>query len=642
MKLVIYLVILIITLIVLFVLKLKRQAEPLVLDFNKWEFPPSAYPNWYKVVKNGYNIKMADTGITLPSNRFSMTFNYKLTSTNGGHNNLFRITNTNIDCCNEGDRIRSLWINPNDTSFLLVGATNDPNAYTVFPGVPLNTVVLITLLFDNNRFSMYVNKSITYSYVFDNLRPIPPNSTLYIGDKFYPANGEINIQDFTLYDGILNPGQITKIHTESFERPLIYNKWVFPLSSYPNWYKTIQNGYNIKISNTGLSLGNKFSMSFIYKLTGLNPTWNNIVHITNSGGDDNRCPGIWVRPNETNLHLHYIPSDIPIFSATPLNTQAFFTFVFNNNSIEFYINGVKSSFNYNNGGILTTVLPTATMYFGNPFHGSNGTINIQDFTLYEDVLSPQQIIKMYKELTPRPVTLYKWVFPNSVYPTWYNNVKNGYTIKMAKTGITLPSNQYSISFMYKLIATHPSWTNVFLITNTNSADGGFGGRNPSLWITPGDTKFHLRFTTSDGNSNNGFDAVDNVPLNTVAFVTFVFNINTVTIYIDGVNITSNTFNGINSILPNATLYIASPNDPTGHVQTQDFTFYDGALTQQQITQIYDDSTPEGRAKIIEQKKAEENIAAKAAEKAAIDASIVASQEAAKKAAVAAAEYNNNK
>jgi hypothetical protein len=429
---------------------------------------------------------------------------------------------------------------------------------------------------------------------------------------------------------------------------MILNKWVFPLSAYPNWYKTIQNGYSIKLANTGLSLSNRFSISFIYKLSGLNPTWNNIVHITNTGGDDHRCPGIWVRPNETNLHLHYIPSDIPIFSGVPLNTQAFFTFVFNNNTIEFYINGAKSSFNYNNGGILNIVSPTATMYFGNPFHGSNGTINIQDFTLYEDVLTAQQITKMYKELTPRPVTLYKWVFPNSAYPTWYNVIKNGYNIKMAKTGITLPSNQYSITFMYKLTNTHPNWTNVFLITNTDSADGGFGGRNPSLWITPGDTKFHLRFTSID-NGNNGFDAVNNVPLNTVAFITFVFNINVVTIYIDGVNITSNTFNGINSIVPSATLYIASPNDPNGFVQIQDFTFYDGVLTQEQITKIYDDSTPEGRAKIIEQKKAEEKtkieketIAVKASEKASIDASVVAAEEAAKSAAAAAAEYNSKK
>jgi hypothetical protein len=128
---------------------------------------------------------------------------------------MFRITTTNTDCCNEGDRIRAVWIDPNVTSFLLVAATNNPNDYTTFPGVPLNTIAFITFIFDNNVFTVYVNGEKTYTYTFNGLRPIPINSTLYIGDAHYPANGEINIQDFTLYDGVLTPDQIKIIYSES-------------------------------------------------------------------------------------------------------------------------------------------------------------------------------------------------------------------------------------------------------------------------------------------------------------------------------------------------------------------------------------------------------------------------------------------
>jgi hypothetical protein len=139
----------------------------------------------------------------------------------------------------------------------------------------------------------------------------------------------------------------------------------------------------------------------MYKLTGLNSTWNNIVHITNSGGDDHRCPGIWVRPGETNLHFHYVPSAIDSFEGVGINTEAFFTFVFNKNMIDFYINGVKKSLNIaNNGAELNQILPTAIMYIGNPFHGSNSTINIQDFTLYNDVLTPSQINEIYNNSLP--------------------------------------------------------------------------------------------------------------------------------------------------------------------------------------------------------------------------------------------------
>jgi hypothetical protein len=186
------------------------------------------------------------------------------------------------------------------------------------------------------------------------------------------------------------------------KEPIVLNfkKWVCPISAYPNWHRVIQNGYTIKMADTGITLPtNRFSISFIYKLTGLNNTWNNIVFITNTNSNDHRCPGIWVRPNETNLHLHHVPSNIESIEGVPLNTEAFFTFLFNYNNIEVYINGVKRSFNFNNGGTLNEISPTAIMYIGDPFHGTNGTINVQDFTIYDGVLTPDQINTIYSEST---------------------------------------------------------------------------------------------------------------------------------------------------------------------------------------------------------------------------------------------------
>ena len=166
---------------------------------------------------------------------------------------------------------------------------------------------------------------------------------------------------------------------------------------------------------------------------------------------------------------------------------------------------------------------------------------------------------------------------------------------MSQTGITLPTSKYSFTFMYKLTGTHPQWTNVFHITNTDRADGGFQGRNPSLWITPSGIDFHLRFTTSDGNWNNGFDSVPNIPLNTEALISFVFNNDTVSMYINNNLLTSKTFSGINKILSNATLYIANPNEPTGHARVQDFTIHDGPLTSNEITKIFNNSKPNSRS-----------------------------------------------
>ncbi len=182
---------------------------------------------------------------------------------------------------------------------------------------------------------------------------------------------------------------------------LNFKKWVFPYSIYPNWHRIWKNGYSIKMANTGITLPtSRFSISFMYKLTAQNNEYNNIVHITNTGGDDIRCPGIWVRPNETNLHLNHTPSSIDSFEGVPLNTVAFFTFIFNYDIIEFYVNGVKRTINFNSGGVLYKITPEATMYIGNPFHSSNGTIQIQDFTIYDGILTLDQITTIYNESMP--------------------------------------------------------------------------------------------------------------------------------------------------------------------------------------------------------------------------------------------------
>jgi len=220
MKIFIFLVLLL--LIVLFftyvnnVIKLYK--EPIELNFKKWVLSNSAHPNWYKVVKNGYSMKMTNTGITLPSNSFSISFIYNLKEKTVGHNNLFRITNTYNNSGNQGDRICGMWVNPNDTSFYIEVETNTTNIGTNFSGVSLNTVALITLLFNDSVFTMYINNNYANSYIFNGRRPIPENATLYIGDPFYLGNGEINIQDFTLYDGILTPSQITTIYSESSDQ----------------------------------------------------------------------------------------------------------------------------------------------------------------------------------------------------------------------------------------------------------------------------------------------------------------------------------------------------------------------------------------------------------------------------------------
>lgn len=189
------------------------------VNFKKWVFTNSVSTDgkeWYKVVKDGYNIKMRETGITIPTKKYSITFMYKLTALISGWNNIFHVTNTGRDCCGDGDRIPALWVVPDTTRFYLcVSTDNGGDTVHDVEAVPLNTEAFITFTFDNDVIKMYINGVINFTRTYNNIRQIQPSATLHIGDPWYPTNGTIQIQDFTIYDDVLRPEQITRIYNIS-------------------------------------------------------------------------------------------------------------------------------------------------------------------------------------------------------------------------------------------------------------------------------------------------------------------------------------------------------------------------------------------------------------------------------------------
>jgi len=181
------------------------------VNLNTWNFPNSS--DWYKVVKNGYSIKMADTGIKLPTRDYSISFLYNLTGLIPSHNNIFHITNTGNNYGSAGDRIPAMWVNPNDTSFHIKFSTDkDVNdGYDSYASIPLNQITLITLVFENNTVSIYYGNKLIKSETFTNIHLIKPSATLWIGDPWHGNNGTIQIKGFTIYDGALTQGQVNNL-----------------------------------------------------------------------------------------------------------------------------------------------------------------------------------------------------------------------------------------------------------------------------------------------------------------------------------------------------------------------------------------------------------------------------------------------
>ena len=368
-------------------------------NLKEWTFPNSK--NWYKVIKNGYDIKMLHTGIILPTKRYSISFMYCLTGKNTTWNNIFHISNTGNNCCSAEDRIPGLWIQPNETNFHLKFSTNTNanDGFDSIEGIPLYNKVLITLLFDNNTVTMYINNDIKITKTFNIISTINSNATLYIGDPWHDNNDTINIKDFTIYNGILTSEQISTIYNTNIK------SWIFPNSV--DWYKVVTNGYNIKMSETGLFFPAKqYSISFMYNLTGLNANWNNIFHITNTGNNccnvGDRIPALWIKPNENNFYLKFSTTNngndgFESIDGVPLNTKALITILFDNNTVTMYINNDKKI--TKTFDIIDAITSNATLYIGDPWHNNNGTINIRGFTIYDSVLTSDQITNMYNVIT---------------------------------------------------------------------------------------------------------------------------------------------------------------------------------------------------------------------------------------------------
>jgi hypothetical protein len=181
-------------------------------NLKTWNFENSV--DWYKVLKNGYSIKMSETGIKLPTRQYSISFLYHLSRLSPSQNNIFHITNTGNNCCANGDRIPGLWVLPNQTALHLRFSTDagGDDGMSGVGSIPLNQKVLITLVFDNNTVTMYTDDVITVTQSFQNIRSIESSATLWIGDPWHDNTGAIQIKGFTIYDGVLSSSQVANIY----------------------------------------------------------------------------------------------------------------------------------------------------------------------------------------------------------------------------------------------------------------------------------------------------------------------------------------------------------------------------------------------------------------------------------------------
>jgi len=180
-------------------------------------------------------------------------------------------------------------------------------------------------------------------------------------------------------------------------------------------------------------------------------------------------------------------------------------------------------------------------------------------------------------------TLKKWTFPDSKN-TWYK-VKKSPLYKFSDLGFTSPNSKMSYSFLYTCLEGVNYWRNIFRFSNREDGSDGTDGRNPGLWVFPDYTnRLHFRVGSNE-NPNDGLNTIV-LPMGTPMLITFVIDENTINFYLNNILAYTGKFNGIKPRNANALFWI-NDSDNDGNLYIKNLTFYDGALTQTDVNNIYD-------------------------------------------------------
>lgn len=219
--------------------------------------------------------------------------------------------------------------------------------------------------------------------------------------------------------------------------------------------------------------------------------------------------------------------------------------------------------------------------------------------------NPSRNIENFTESTTAEAfdipTFNKWSFEESAQ--WYK-VKppsSSYKIPFKDMGMTMPNSVISISFLLTIMGGSTSWRQVFRFNDTASRDCcEKGDRIPAFIIwNDNTTRFHIRFST-DNLGNDGIDSPTVIPMGVPTLITLVFNGNNFKFYVNKFLSYNGDFKNIFKRSDKTTLYIGDSFSGYGaddRVLIKNFTVYDGALSETDVTDIHNklEDAPSGVA-----------------------------------------------
>lgn len=379
--------------------KIEEQNIGTPADPNIWKYSQT-YNQWFSIPQNNLIGKWKNVKVNT-NKTMSISFWINISSISNNDRNIFHVSNDNVNCCNSGNRVPGIWILEKSSTLLIVNDTDvSPNQSFTVDGISMAKDTFVTISWNNKDCYVYLNKKFIKSYTFPgNLIDAMMDAYVYIGDPWSEQNNGIKIKNLIIYNYVLTIEQINKIYDD---QNIISGSWTYDLSI-NKWYTISTNNLIGTWDKLNIASNSNMTLAFTIMIIDLSTTWRNIFHVSNDNVDccdkGNRVPGIWMYPNDTTLYICYdtenSPNNYIKLSNLKMNVPIHIYVVFNNNTINAYVNG-KIQKTLTIDAPLVPAIPNAKVYIGDPWTLQNGGLKIKNFTIYNSALQEDQINKIHK------------------------------------------------------------------------------------------------------------------------------------------------------------------------------------------------------------------------------------------------------
>ena len=376
--------------------KLKKTIKN--IKDNTWRYIQSTN-KWFNIPKNNYICRWKDLNITSNSN-MSISFWINIKNLSNEHRNIFHFSNDNVNCCNVGNRVPAIWVNPNATTLVIVNDIIDKsNSYFTTDSLTLNTPIFIVMTWKDKTVQVYFNKNLIKTMTYtSSLITTNSDTYFYIGDPWY-NNIDIEIKNFTIFNTALNQEQISKIYAI---QNVITNMWIYK-KSIPTWMTITQNNLIGKFNQLGIYSNSNMSIGFGLQINTIYTEFRNIFHFSNDNVDccniGNRVPAVWIYPNNTNILIandtKKSPNEFIKVDNNNLGVNSFIMITWSNRTVTTYINSIKIISNTYDSDLIE-ISKDAMFYIGDPWYKQDGGIKIRKFTIFNSALNQDQINKAYQ------------------------------------------------------------------------------------------------------------------------------------------------------------------------------------------------------------------------------------------------------